>query len=122
MDALDVSSMASAEVRAAEATPPVISMVIPCYNDCDNLDSCLAEVTKALDAFGKTWEIIFIDDFSKDGSLARLLSFAKWFCCAFAAPRNRARLFSKKRRSSTPASSIPPPKASPSIRKATSCA
>lgn len=56
---------------------PVISVVIPVYNEGEGevLDRCLHEVVNTLSEFGKTWEIIFIDDFSTDDSLSKLLTF-----------------------------------------------
>jgi glycosyltransferase involved in cell wall biosynthesis len=51
---------------------PVVSVVIPIYNEADNLDDLHRELTAALEGMGRPYEIILVDDGSKDGSLARL--------------------------------------------------
>jgi polyisoprenyl-phosphate glycosyltransferase len=65
-----------ASILRPAAEPPVISVVIPVYNEGEEvLDSCLREVSRVLNEFGKPWEIIFIDDFSADNSLKKLMTF-----------------------------------------------
>jgi glycosyltransferase involved in cell wall biosynthesis len=49
-------------------SPPEISIVVPCYNERENLRPLLAEVHAALDPLGKPWEMVITDDASKDGS------------------------------------------------------
>src|SRR5574337_74482 len=49
-----------------------ISAVIPLYNEAENLDALHAELTPALAALGRTYEIIYVDDGSTDGSFALL--------------------------------------------------
>jgi glycosyltransferase involved in cell wall biosynthesis len=51
---------------------PAVSVVIPLYNEADNLDDLHRELTAALDGLGRPYEIILVDDGSTDGSLARL--------------------------------------------------
>jgi glycosyltransferase involved in cell wall biosynthesis len=51
---------------------PVVSVVIPIYNEADNLDDLHGELTAALEAMGRPYEIIVVDDGSTDGSLKRL--------------------------------------------------
>lgn len=48
--------------------PPEISVVIPVYNEAPNLDALYAEVTAALEPWGRSYEVLLIDDGSTDGS------------------------------------------------------
>lgn len=55
--------------------PPEISLVIPIYNEAPNIEALYGEVTAALDGWGRSYEVLLIDDGSSDGStelLARL--------------------------------------------------
>jgi undecaprenyl-phosphate 4-deoxy-4-formamido-L-arabinose transferase len=54
------------------AQPPEVTVVIPVYNEEDGLDSLFARLYPALDAMGRTFEVIFVDDGSRDRSV-RLL-------------------------------------------------
>ncbi len=59
----------------AAAVTPDLSVVIPIYNEAPNLEPLCAEFTSALDATGRPYELILVDDGSTDGSfdvLARL--------------------------------------------------
>lgn len=49
-----------------------ISIVIPIYNEEENIPFLYDEIKQALDGTGKNYEIIFVDDGSKDRSLALL--------------------------------------------------
>ncbi len=49
--------------------PPNISIVIPVYNEQENLTPLLEGIVPAMDKLGKPYEIIFIDDGSSDKSL-----------------------------------------------------
>jgi glycosyltransferase involved in cell wall biosynthesis len=53
-----------------------LSVVIPIYNELENISHCYREVTKALDEFGQPYEIVFVDDGSNDGSSERLEALA----------------------------------------------
>jgi len=46
----------------------LISVVIPIYNERDNLDKLTSELLEALEVVGKPWEIILVDDGSEDGT------------------------------------------------------
>ena len=55
--------------------PPEISLVIPIYNEAPNIEALYEEITAALDPWGRSYEVLLIDDGSTDGSadlLARL--------------------------------------------------
>jgi glycosyltransferase involved in cell wall biosynthesis len=55
-------------MHASSTLPPRISVVIPAFNEIENLDPLLAELRAALAASGETAEIVFVDDASTDGS------------------------------------------------------
>jgi glycosyltransferase involved in cell wall biosynthesis len=51
---------------------PDISLVIPIYNEAANLDALHSEITEAFSSWGRTYELILVDDGSRDGSFERL--------------------------------------------------
>jgi len=51
---------------------PEVSVVIPVFNEEDNLFPLFHNLECALDSMRKTWEIVFVDDGSKDGSVEAL--------------------------------------------------
>ena len=53
---------------------PVISLVAPAYNEAQNLVAFIAAVSKVLDGIGEPWEIVFVDDGSRDDTLGMLLA------------------------------------------------
>lgn len=53
-----------------------LSLVIPVYNEEDNLAPLAAEIRAALDGRGLEYEVLFIDDGSRDGSFACLQELA----------------------------------------------
>ncbi len=53
-------------------TKPYISIVIPVYNEADNLESLYQRLTTAMDHYGKPYELILINDGSRDNSEAVL--------------------------------------------------
>ena len=54
--------------------PPLLSAVVPAYNEVESLPSLLAELRTALDATKRSWELVLVDDGSTDGTAALLLS------------------------------------------------
>lgn len=57
-----------------EETPTILelSLVIPLYNEADNIEPLYAELTAALEPLGRAYEVIVVDDGSRDASFARL--------------------------------------------------
>jgi len=55
---------------------PVVSVVIPVYNEESALPALFARLYPALDALGTSYEVIFVNDGSRDGSAAALR--AQW--------------------------------------------
>jgi glycosyltransferase involved in cell wall biosynthesis len=52
--------------------PPEISVVIPIYNEAPNLEALHAELSAALEPWGRSYEVLLVDDGSTDGSGAIL--------------------------------------------------
>ena len=50
-------------------TSPYLSIVIPVFNEEDNVRLLTTELTGVLQSLNKPWELLFIDDGSTDGSL-----------------------------------------------------
>ena len=69
---------ATARPAAGEVTrpdggcPPVVSVVLPCYNERDHVRAELERITVALEASGLSYEVLAIDDASTDGTLTVL--------------------------------------------------
>jgi dolichol-phosphate mannosyltransferase len=55
-------------VSGGAVLPVGLSLVIPVYNERDNLAVLHAEITNVLKTFGDAYEILFVDDGSTDGS------------------------------------------------------
>jgi undecaprenyl-phosphate 4-deoxy-4-formamido-L-arabinose transferase len=56
---------------------PYVSIVIPVYNEQDNLESLFARLTAVMDKLGKPYEILFTNDGSRDHSRDMLKDFFK---------------------------------------------
>lgn len=54
---------------------PEISIVIPVYNEEESLEALFAELWPVVSGLGRAFEVIFVDDGSRDGSLATLKKF-----------------------------------------------
>ncbi len=64
--------MSSYSTTAAQTPTLDLSIVIPVYNEEGNLETLFQRLTTTLDALGKSYEIIFTNDGSRDGSSAIL--------------------------------------------------
>jgi len=53
-------------------TPPVLSVVIPAYNEEPNVEACYRELVEVLVVLGRPFEVVFVDDGSSDGTFAVL--------------------------------------------------
>jgi dolichol-phosphate mannosyltransferase len=58
--------IATAARTAVAATSPDLSVIVPTLNERDNIRPLIAEIDQALS--GIRWEIIFVDDDSRDGT------------------------------------------------------
>ncbi|GJQ34881.1 MAG: dolichol-phosphate mannosyltransferase [Anaerolineaceae bacterium] len=54
-----------------------ISLIIPVYNEQDNLPMLFEAITDTMNSLGKTWEVIYVDDGSRDNSLSLLAAHAE---------------------------------------------
>ena len=63
---------AGAELDAAQATQLGISVVVPVYNEEQSLRPLYDALTAALERLGQSYEIVFVDDGSRDGSFETL--------------------------------------------------
>ena len=54
-----------------------LSLVIPVYNEKDNLQLLMEAIQAALNPYRKRWEVVFVDDGSRDGSQEVLEGLAK---------------------------------------------
>ena len=57
-----------------ESAAPRLAVVIPCYNEAENVAPMVARLDAAL--AGIAWEAIFVDDDSPDGTAARVRAIA----------------------------------------------
>jgi dolichol-phosphate mannosyltransferase len=55
---------------------PALTVVIPAYNEQANVEPCYRELVEVLDALGRSFEILFVDDGSTDGTGAVLRGLA----------------------------------------------
>ncbi len=55
---------------------PVLSIVVPAYNEEKNAPAFLAAIIPVLEGIGETFEIVFVDDGSRDGTLGMLAAAA----------------------------------------------
>ena len=49
-----------------------ISVVIPCFNESENIDKTYTRILECISKFSKNFELIFVDDGSTDDSFAKL--------------------------------------------------
>jgi len=54
-----------------------LSVVIPIYNEAENIEALHAEITSALEGLGLDYEIVYVDDGSRDASFALLEGIAR---------------------------------------------
>ena len=54
-------------------THPALSVVLPAFNEADNLPALLTELTAKLRALSERWEVIVVDDGSADATAAAML-------------------------------------------------
>jgi len=73
------TTIAAAHPEAAVPPEPApfLSVVVPIYNEEESLPHLFERLSGALDAFGRPYEVIAIDDGSRDRSFALLREFAQ---------------------------------------------
>lgn len=70
------ASLALPQSPHQRATPPLVSVVVPIYNEEDSIPTLYTELTSALEQVGRPYEIIAVDDGSRDSSFALLRQYA----------------------------------------------
>jgi glycosyltransferase AglD len=59
------------------ADTPNVSLVLACYNEAEVIEESVSEIVETLDDLGRPWEILFVDDASRDRTrelLARIVA------------------------------------------------
>jgi glycosyltransferase involved in cell wall biosynthesis len=64
------------QAEAASVEDVYLSVVLPVFNELDNLDIVHQQLKAVLNKMGRTFEIIYVDDGSTDGSSAKLQELA----------------------------------------------
>src|SRR5436190_22827362 len=59
-----------APAQPAEETEPLVSVVIPCLNEAENIVQCVTSALRVLDQYHLPGEVIVADNGSEDGSAA----------------------------------------------------
>ncbi len=62
--------MQSTEAVSHQSTTPVFSIVVPVHNEADGLAELHRRVAAVMDGLGEPWELILVDDGSRDRSAA----------------------------------------------------
>ena len=53
---------------ASSGMPPAVALVLPAFNEVENLEEAVAQARGPLDALGAAWELVVVDDGSTDGT------------------------------------------------------
>jgi hypothetical protein len=62
------NTIAAPAATTAVADPPLVSVVIPCLNEAQNIERCIAAASAALERSDLSGEVIVADNASEDGS------------------------------------------------------
>ena len=62
---------------ASDALPPIPSVIIPCYNEGENVPILFGRLVPVLEGLGVSFEVICINDGSSDNTLDRLVEIQK---------------------------------------------
>lgn len=68
------SSATAVSNEALPQTPPVLSVVVPVFNESENVVPLAMEISASLESLGERIEIIFVDDASTDDTVSILKS------------------------------------------------
>ena len=71
-DSLDLKRKADGSNQSIEAIQPLTSVVVPVFNEQDNVAHLIKRLINALDSLGDSYEVLFIDDGSRDATWNRI--------------------------------------------------
>ena len=64
--------------RASSSSPSrLVSLIVPVFNEEESVDALHAEISSVLESWDRPWELIFINDGSRDRTGARLTALAE---------------------------------------------
>ena len=72
-----VDTQPSEDAEALASNTPELSVVIPLLNEEDSIPHLYKALTEAMDAYGRSYEVIIVDDGSRDRSFELLKAIAK---------------------------------------------
>jgi glycosyltransferase involved in cell wall biosynthesis len=61
-----------AVLLAQRMLTPTLSVVVPCYNEQESIQACHERLTEVLSAIGESYEIVYVDDGSRDQTVVLL--------------------------------------------------
>jgi glycosyltransferase involved in cell wall biosynthesis len=68
------SAPAAAEATPTPPPPPEITVLVPVLDEADTVEELARRVAAALDGLGRRFELVFVDDGSRDGTPQRILA------------------------------------------------
>lgn len=75
MDAIETATPSEPARRAAPApAPPEITVLVPVLDEAGSVEELATRVAAALDGLGRSFELLFVDDGSRDGTPQRVLA------------------------------------------------
>jgi glycosyltransferase involved in cell wall biosynthesis len=73
----ETQNQTKSKLNNSLAAPPEISVIIPVYNEEENIGLLYQKLIQALEELGRSWEAIIIDDGSSDRSYEKLAEIAR---------------------------------------------
>jgi polyisoprenyl-phosphate glycosyltransferase len=70
----DPGVFAPRAISAGMPQPPVLTVVVPCFNEAEVLACFHARLRPVMAAIGEPWEVLYVNDGSRDGTLAAMLA------------------------------------------------
>jgi glycosyltransferase involved in cell wall biosynthesis len=74
MPDLPVAPATHVAAEAGQGSRPALSVVVPAYNEEEVLDAFHARLVPVMDGIGLAWEVVYVNDGSRDATLPRLLA------------------------------------------------
>jgi glycosyltransferase involved in cell wall biosynthesis len=75
MNAIETATSSEPARRAAPAAaPPEITVLVPVLDEAGSVEELASRVAAALDGLGRSFELLFVDDGSRDGTPQRVLA------------------------------------------------